>query len=482
MADEHFDILVVGAGISGIDAGYHIQTDCPGKRYAILEGRAEIGGTWSLFRYPGIRSDSDMFTLGFPFRPWVGSKAMADGPSILQYVRDTAAHFGIDRHIRFQHRVRAATWSTRKAAWRVEVEVGPEREPRVYTATFLYLCSGYYDYDKGHTPDFPGIESFAGRVVHPQKWPDDLDYAGKKVVVIGSGATAVTLVPAMAERAAHVTMLQRSPSYVASLPAEDAIANRLRRTLPAPAAHRLVRAKNVLFAIAFYELCRRAPSLGKKLIRAGVRASLPKGFDVDKHFKPSYDPWDQRLCLVPDGDLFKAISSGRASVVTDHIQTFTKDGIRLESGEELVADIIVTATGLTLLPCGGIRLQVDEAPVELGKSYTYKGMMLSGIPNFAFCMGYTNASWTLRADLSSTYVARLFNYMVENGYKTVTPRASDDLTPEPLLDLTSGYVQRAAHQFPQRGSKAPWYFRQNYILDALDVRLSKVENPNLAFS
>ena len=454
---EHFDVLIVGAGISGIGAGYHLQTQCPSKRYAILEGRRDMGGTWDLFRYPGIRSDSDMFTLGYSFRPWKEAKAIADGPAILKYVRETAQHYGIDRQIRFQHRVRSASWSSEQSHWTVEAEVGEDKQPVRYTCSFLYLCSGYYDYEKGYTPAFAGSEDFQGRLIHPQRWPEDLDYRDKRVVVIGSGATAVTLVPAMAETAAHVTMLQRSPSYIISIPAEDRIAKVIRKVFPERAAHGLIRWKNVLLGIYFYELCQRSPERAKSFFRRRLAEELPSDFDIDTHFKPHYNPWDQRVCLVPDSDLFRAMREGRVSVVTDQIANFTKQGILLKSGRELPADIIVTATGLKLLACGGIRLSVDDTPVEPGRSLTYKGLMLSNVPNCAACVGYTNASWTLRADLSSAYICRLLNHMDRHGYTQCSPRWDNATTVEarPLLGLTSGYVQRGVEPFSQTGIESP---------------------------
>ncbi|HSN97618.1 MAG TPA: NAD(P)/FAD-dependent oxidoreductase, partial [Candidatus Nanopelagicales bacterium] len=462
---------------------YHLQARCPGKRYAILEGRGDIGGTWDLFRYPGIRSDSDMFTLGYSFRPWKEAKAIADGASILEYVRETAREFGIDRHIRFNHRVRSASWSSRDSRWVVEADVGTNGERVRFTSGFLYLCSGYYSYESGHKPGFPGQESFQGQLVHPQEWPADLDYRGKRVVVIGSGATAVTLVPAMAEEAAHVTMLQRSPTYVASRPASDRIANLIREHLPEQTAHRVARWKNVAIGLLFYQLCRRAPELAKRLLRSGAARELPPEFDIDTHFTPRYEPWDQRLCLVPDADLFKSIREGRASVVTDTIRTFTEHGILLESGKELEADIIVTATGLTLVACGGIRITVDDEPLELGRKFVYKGLMLGGVPNLAFCVGYSNASWTLRADLSSMYVCRLLNHMDRRGYQQCRPRPDDStLDPQPLLELTAGYVQRAAENLPKQGSKAPWHLRQNYVLDLLAMKFGALDDGTMVFS
>ncbi|MEQ1437905.1 NAD(P)/FAD-dependent oxidoreductase [Fontimonas sp. SYSU GA230001] len=483
MTIEHFDVLIVGAGLSGIGAAHHLQQRCPGRRYAILEARERIGGTWDLFRYPGIRSDSDMFTLGYVFRPWTAAKAIADGPDILRYVNDTAREAGIDRHIRFQHRVKKASWSSDDARWTVEIERGSEREPLRMSCDFLYFCSGYYRYDRGYAPDFAGVERFRGRLVHPQAWPEDLDYRGKRVVVIGSGATAVTLVPAMAGEAAHVTMLQRSPTYVLSLPARDVIGNALRRVLPSRAAYALTRWKNVLLGQFFYQLCRRRPALAKKLLRKGVAAQLPADFDVDTHFKPRYNPWDQRVCFVPDNDLFRAIRQGRASIVTDRIEGFTEHGVRLQSGAELAADIVVTATGLQLLALGGAQLTVDDRPVDLAKTLSYKGLMLGGVPNMAYCIGYTNASWTLKADLASTYVCRLLNHMARCGYRQCVARNTDPrVREEPLIDFSSGYVQRAIDQFPKQGSRAPWKLRQNYLLDLLNLKYGRIQDDALQFS
>src|SRR5882724_4789027 len=425
MSMEHFDVLIVGAGLSGIGAGYHLQERCPSKSYAIFEGREAIGGTWDLFRYPGIRSDSDMYTLGYSFKPWEGAKAIADGPSILDYVRETAKDNGIDEKIRFQHRVTRAIWSSEDSRWTVEAERGPSKQTVRVTCDFLFMCSGYYNYEAGYTPEFAGRERFQGRIVHPQKWTDDVDYAGKRVVVIGSGATAVTLVPAMAEKAEHVVMLQRSPSYILSLPGQDALANALRRYLPAGIAYGITRWKNVLLTMAFFQVSRRWPDFMRGLIRKGVVAALGPDYDVDKHFNPKYNPWDQRMCLVPDADLFRAIKKGRASVVTDEIETFTEKGLKLKSGTELEADVIVTATGLDLQAYGGMQLAVDGEEIELGKTMGYKGMMLAGVPNFASALGYTNASWTLKCDLTCEYVCRLLNFMEERGYRQCTPQNTD---------------------------------------------------------
>jgi monooxygenase len=478
---EHVDVLVVGAGLSGIGAACHLRQRCPKKSFVILEGRGAIGGTWDLFRYPGVRSDSDMYTLGYRFRPWRDAKAIADGPAILNYIRETAIEFGIDRKVRYNHRVRSASWSSDDARWTVEAEVGPDSSVVRLTCNFLYLCTGYYDYESGYTPEWPGVESFGGQIVHPQKWPEGLDYTGKRVVVIGSGATAVTLVPAMAERAAHVTMLQRSPTYVVSRPAEDKVANWFRRYLPERAAYVLTRWKNVLLGMFFYNLARTRPELMKRIITKGVRKQLGESFDL-KHFTPHYNPWDQRLCLVPNADLFRTIREGRVSVVTDHIETFTQTGLLLKSGERLDADIIVTATGLVLKLMSGLRLFVDGAPVELSKTMAYKGMMYSDVPNLASALGYTNASWTLKCDLTSEYVCRLLNYMERHGYVQCTPRSNDPtVTEEPIIDFTSGYVQRALHTLPRQGSKTPWRLYQNYLKDLSMMRFGRVDDGTMEF-
>ena len=474
MTAEHFDVIVVGAGISGIGAGYHLQRDCPDRSYAILEGRAAIGGTWDLFRYPGIRSDSDMYTLGFAFRPWTNAKAIADGPSIREYVVDTAREYGIDRHIRFGHHVKRAAWSTADARWTLEAE-GPDG-PVTLTCNFLSMCSGYYDYARGHTPDFPGAERFRGRIVHPQFWPDDLDYAGKRVVVIGSGATAVTLVPEMARQAAHVTMLQRSPTYVVSRPSEDGVANWLRAKLPGGLAYGITRWKNVLLGMFFFNQTRRKPAQAKERLIGMVREHLGPDYDVATHFTPRYNPWDQRLCLVPDADLFDALKAGNASIATDRIARFTETGIALESGETLDADVIVTATGLELQLLSGVAFTVDGTAMNPAQSLNYKGMMFSDVPNLASSFGYTNASWTLKADLTAAYVCRLLNTMKRRGLRQCTPRITDpDVTEQPFLDFSSGYVQRAIDKFPKQGNKKPWRLNQNYARDLMALRYGSVD-------
>jgi cation diffusion facilitator CzcD-associated flavoprotein CzcO len=480
---HEFDVIIVGAGLSGIGAACRLKTECPTKRFAVLEARDATGGTWDLFRYPGIRSDSDMFTLGFPFHPWQATNAIADGASILAYLRETATAFGIDAQVRLRHRITGARWSSADARWTLDVEVGEARAVEQFRCSFLYVCAGYYRYDAAHTPAFAGLDQFRGTVVHPQWWPADLDYAGKRVVVIGSGATAVTLVPALAERAAHVTMVQRSPTYIASRPDQDPIGNAVRAVLPARAARRVIRGRNILLGMAFYQFCRRYPDAASRYLRKQVAQHLPADYPVERHFTPRYQPWDQRLCLVPDADLFQAISAGKVSVVTDTIDAFTETGLRVSSGESIDADVVVTATGLELLPCGGIQIAIDGRAVELRDALVYKGMMLSGVPNLAWCVGYTNASWTLRADLSSLNVCRLLRYMDRRGYDRVTPQADPgEVELRPLLDLSSSYVARAADALPKQGARAPWYLRQNYLLDLVSSRLGRIDDPALAFS
>jgi cation diffusion facilitator CzcD-associated flavoprotein CzcO len=486
---EHLDVLVIGAGLSGIGAGHHLQTECPWASYAIFEARGAIGGTWDLFRYPGIRSDSDMYTLGYSFRPWTGEKAIADGDSILEYIRETARVEGIDRKIRFHHRIVKADWSTEEARWHITAERSdpdrPDAAPETVelTASFVFSCSGYYRYDRGYQPDFPGMAAFRGQLIHPQHWPDDLDHTGKRVVVIGSGATAVTLVPSMARDAAHVTMLQRSPSYIVTMPAKNPLAHLLQRYLPTGASGPIIKWMNALGSQGFYQLSQRRPALVKKLLRKRLEQQLPPGYDIDTHFTPSYDPWDQRVCLVPDGDLFREIKAGRVEVVTDHIDTFTETGIRLRSGRELEADIIVSATGLELLFIGGIEASVDGEPIDLPSKLTYKGMMLEGVPNLALAIGYTNASWTLKCDLTCGYVTRMLNHMRATGMRQATPVNADaSVTPQPLLGLSSGYVQRSADRFPKQGSRQPWQVHQSYLKDYRALKRSEVDDGVMVFS
>ncbi|MGD9629099.1 MAG: flavin-containing monooxygenase [Pyrinomonadaceae bacterium] len=514
---EHFDVLIIGAGLSGIGAGARLRMDRPEKTFAILEGREASGGTWDLFRYPGVRSDSDMFTLGYRFKPWNDGKAIADGPAILNYIRETAREYDLEKEIRYGHRGRRAVWSSDDAQWKVEVDVVKDNSPQrhrdaakdsdlplsredakaetrllvpestdedlqtiEFTCSFLYLCTGYYDYEGGYTPDWPGFDKYKGAIVHPQKWPEDLDYAGKKVLVIGSGATAVTLVPAMAETARHVTMLQRSPTYIIAMPERDKIANFFRVILPGKTAYALTRWKNVLRQMFFYTLSRKRPEVMKNLIAKGIKTEL--GEEYLEHFRPKYDPWDQRLCLVPDSDLFNVIREKTASIVTGEIETFTETGVRLADGQELYADIIVTATGLVLKIMSGLELVVDGKTVDLSKVMAYKGMMYSDVPNLAQAFGYTNASWTLKCDLTSEYVCRLMKYMDAHGYSSCVPRLTDPtVKPERVLDFNSGYVLRALDSLPSQGSKHPWRLHQNYVKDLAMLRYGKVDDGTMEF-
>ena len=480
MTTEHFDVIIIGAGLSGIGAACHLKRHCPGTRVLILEGRETIGGTWDLFRYPGVRSDSDMYTLGYSFRPWRQAKAIAEGGAILDYVRDTARAYGVDRWIRFGHRAVRADWSADAQRWTIEAT--RSGTPVQLSCSFLYGCSGYYDYADGYMPDYAGAEDFAGPLIHPQHWPAGLDVTGKRIVVIGSGATAVTLVPALARTAQSVTMLQRSPSYVVSLPSEDVIANGLRDRLPARLAHRLVRWKNVLLGIYFYRTARRKPDRARARIAQLAQQALGPDYDVGTHFNPTYNPWDQRLCLVPDNDLFESLRSGKARMVTDRIDRFTENGIRLGSGVELPADIVVSATGLRMQLLGGMQLCVDGKPVDPAHTMTYRGMMLSEVPNFAIAFGYVNASWTLKADLTCAYVCRLLNFMKRRGYAVCVPRRDAEVGERPLLDFSSGYVRRSIDGFPRQGTRKPWRVYQNYLLDLMSIRFGLLRDGTLAFS
>ena len=479
---EHVDVLIVGAGLSGVGAACHLEDERPGTTYAILEAREAMGGTWDLFRYPGIRSDSDMFTLGYSFRPWTDPQAIADGPSIRRYIEETAREYGADRKIRYRHKVLSAEWSSEDARWTVSAERTDTGERLTLTCGWLSVCSGYYRYDEGFSPRFEGAETFRGQVVHPQHWPEDLDVSGKRVVVIGSGATAVTLVPSLASQAEHVTMLQRTPTYVVSLPGRDELAESLRRWLPQGLVYPLIRWKSVLLSMFSYQLSRRRPAVMKKLLRKAQEQQLPAGFDIDTHFTPPYDPWDQRLCVVPDGDLFRTIRDGKASIVTDRIERFDETGIVLESGQHLDADVIVTATGLNLLPIGGMTLAVDGAPVRLSETVSYKGMMVSGVPNFTMTIGYTNASWTLKADLVARYLTRLLEHLERTGTDIATPLAPADPEREPFLGLSSGYVTRSLDQLPKQGGRAPWKLHQNYIRDLVLIRRGPVQDEGIRFT
>ena len=483
MTQNHFNVIVVGAGISGIGAGYYLQKKCPNKSFVILEGRDNIGGTWDLFRYPGIRSDSDMNTMGFRFKPWMGVKSIADGPSILSYLHETVKENDLNKKIHFNQWVNEASWSSRDSQWTVQVENKKTQELQDFTCDFLFLCGGYYNYEEGYTPHFAGRENFLGQIIHPQKWPKNLDYKNKKVVVIGSGATAVTIIPTMAEKAAHVTMLQRSPTYFLSAPDEDPVGNFLRKFISSKLTYKLVRWKNIRFQWWFFQKCRKFPKKVKEFLIKQVREELGPNYDIETHFTPKYNPWEQRLCLVPNGDLFNAINAGKASVITDHIDRFTKKGIKLKSGGEVEADLIVTATGLNLEVCNGIKLEVDNNEVDISKTMTYKGMMFSDVPNLVATFGYTNASWTLRADLTSEYVCRLLNFMDKKGYANCCPRTAEHVEPEgDWLDFTSGYVKRSMHKFPKQGSRDPWRNTQNFPKDVLAIRWGNIDNKELKFT
>jgi monooxygenase len=479
---EHLDVVIVGAGISGISTAWHLQDRCPTKSYAILERRENIGGTWDLFKYPGIRSDSDMFTLGFRFKPWTSAKAIADGASIWDYINEAAAENGIDKHIRTGHRVTSVDWSDADNRWTINVEEAGQAKQ--LTASFLSVCSGYYNYDEGYSPEFPGAADFTGQIIHPQHWPEGLDYAGKKIVVIGSGATAITLIPSLVnEGAGHVTMLQRSPTYIGSLPLVDPVAAQANKYLPKDVAHVVNRWKAIAMATGQYQLARRFPKMFKKALKDMATRRLPDGFDYEKHFSPRYNPWDERVCLAPNGDFFKTIKAGKANVVTDTIDTFTETGIKLTSGEELQADIIITATGLNMQLFGGATATRNGEPIDLTKAMTYKGLMLSGVPNMAITFGYTNASWTLKADLVSEFICRVLNYMDANGFDRVEPQhPGDSVGEEPFMDFTPGYFRRAMDTLPKSGSVAPWKLKQNYFFDLRLIRHGKVDEESLHFT
>lgn len=480
-SSEHFDVLIIGAGLSGIGAAWHLQHDCPARTYAILERREAIGGTWDLFRYPGIRSDSDMYTLGYNFKPWTDTQIIADGPKIRDYIRETARENGIDRHIRYGHKVVRASWSSEDATWTLDVELSGGKRA-TYSANFVMMCAGYYNYDRGYEPEFKNRNAFKGQIINPQFWPENLDYAGKKVVVIGSGATAVTVVPAMTDKAAHVTMLQRSPTYVISVPKDDPISKTLRRFLPDMLVYRMGRTRNIALTAGMFRLSRARPKAVRRLLLAQVRAQVGKQFDM-KHFTPSYNPWDQRLCAVPNGDMFKILKQGKASVVTDHIDCFVENGIKLKSGQVLEADIIVTATGLDLQLFGGTEVTIDGERIDMSQRLNYKGMMFSDVPNLSNTMGYTNASWTLKADLVAEYVCRLLRHMDKTGTSICVPRQRDpSITPQPFLDMTSGYFQRVMDRLPKQGSKAPWKLYQNYALDMAMLRRGKVNDGVMEFT
>lgn len=481
-APIYVDVLIVGAGLSGIGAAYYLQRDQPSKTYAIVEARGAIGGTWDLFRYPGIRSDSDLHTFGYEFKPWTDEEAIADGDAILRYLRETVAENRIGEHIRFHHAVKRVSWSSERARWTTEIERTDTGERLVYESAFIFTATGYYRYDRGYRPSFEGEERFKGTILHPQHWPENFDYTGKRVVIIGSGATAVTLVPAMADKAAHVTMLQRTPTYIMPIPKKDVIANALKRVLPAKTAYALTRKKNIARQRWFFSFCQRYPALGRKLIRGANVKHLPKDYPVDTHFNPPYGPWDQRLCAVPDGDLFDAIVAGKASVVTDRIETFTERGLKLASGKELDADIIITATGLELQLFGGIEVSVDGEPVRPAEHVAFKGMMLDKVPNLVFAIGYTNSSWTLKVGLLCEHFCRLLGYMSQRHFTVCVPERLDPTMPtRPLLDFGAGYVKRALADLPRQGAAYPWVMSMDYTQDESALREGPVEDPNLRF-
>lgn len=477
----YYDVIIVGAGLSGIGAAYHLQNECPDKTFTVLEGRATMGGTWDLFQYPGIRSDSDMYTLGFPFSPWENPKAIADGPSILQYIQATAKKFGIDKKIQYNHKALDASWSDAEKMWTLAIAPHEAVSRPELKCRFLFMCSGYYDYEKGYEPAFAGSENFKGQIIHPQKWTPDIRYENKKVVIIGSGATAVTLVPELAKKAAMVYMLQRSPTYVVTMPSVDKVAQFFRKIFPEKTAYHLIRWKNILLALAFYKAARRWPRAVKKLLKKGVQKELGKEYE-QKHFDPKYNPWDQRLCLVPDSDLFLAIRQGKAEVVTDTIGQFTQKGILLQCGRELEADLIITATGLKVQLMGGMSMHINGMKGDTGKAHAYRGVMFSDVPNFAFAIGYTNASWTLKCDLNCQFVTKILNHMDARGYSVCTPRFdSSKFSSEPLLDFNAGYVLRASDILPKQGSKHPWKVYQNYVRDLISLKWDKADDRYLEY-
>ena len=482
--NESIDVLIIGAGLSGIGGACQLRRNSPNHSFMILEARAVSGGTWDLFRYPGIRSDSDMYTFGYGFKPWYGEQAIADGDKILSYLRETAAEYDVERHIRYQHKVVSANWSPTDKRWQVTAQRNvPDDtlEQVTISCQFIFNCTGYYDYEQAYTPEFTNIDDFNGKVIHAQHWPEQLDYRNKHVVVIGSGATAVTVVPSMAKDTASMVMLQRSPTYVANVPQSQPLIKILRKCLPKSWAFRLIRWSRVLFQIYVYQLSRRQPQKLKQILLDRVRDEMGSNYDVDTHFTPSYHPWDQRLCASPDGDLFAALREGRAELVTDHIDRFNNTGILLKSGKQLDADIVVLATGLNLKFAGGIDYRIDGVPVDFTEHYIYRGMMFSDLPNMAFTVGYTNSSWTLKADLTGKYLCRLLNKMSRHGYSSVTPRLRGEISEIPLLDFDAGYVLRAREQFPKQGNRLPWKNYQNYIKDFIGLRFGSLKHDELEF-
>jgi monooxygenase len=483
MKKNHVDVIIMGAGLSGIGAACHLQRNCPDKTYIVLEARKAMGGTWDLFRYPGIRSDSDMYTLGYNFKPWTNPKVIADGPSILSYIKETATEYKVEDKIKYNTKVTEIHWNTKEALWTVKCINTKTNESVAYTCIFLESCLGYYKYEKGYTPEFKGMDKYKGTIIHPQLWPEKLDYTDKEVIVIGSGATAITLVPAMTDKANHVTMLQRSPTYVVSVPNKSLFPKKMNELLPAELMYTINRTAHVGISMLQYSLSRAQPEMMKKFFIKSPTKELSKGYDVAKHFTPKYKPWDERLCVVPEADLFKAINNGKASVVTGQIDTFTKEGILLQNGEELKADIIITATGLELQMIGGVKLYIDDIEPNPNDAVVYKGMMIKDVPNFVFVVGYTNASWTLKADLASSYFCRLINETKKLNKKMFVPKSDQAIETEPIMDFKSGYVQRAIRSgnLPKQGTKAPWKLKQNYIYDALTLNYGKIKDGYLKF-
>jgi len=481
MASESFDVLIIGAGLSGIGAACHLKKECAHKSFAVLEGRQAIGGTWDLFRYPGIRSDSDMFTLGYEFKPWTQYKGIADGDDIHRYICDAADENDITRHIRFGHKVTSADWNSSTARWQLTVRLA-DGSDRKYICNYLISCTGYYSYEEGFAPEFSGRENFKGDIIHPQFWPQNYDYSDKNIVVIGSGATAVTLVPALTGKAAHVTMLQRSPGYVISLPQQDAMVALLRKILPQKSAYRIIRGRNIAIALALYNFCRTFPDTARRILQWRVKRNLPDQFDM-QHFTPHYSPWDQRLCAVPEGDMFNAITAGKASVITDHIKRFNADGIQLQSGKILPADIIITATGLKVQMFGNMKISTDGEEFIPNQSMSYRGVMFENLPNMAMVFGYTNSSWTLKADLIGRWICRLLNTMDKKGVQQVIPRNRNrSLKRKPFIDMQSGYIKRVKNEIPLQGNRSPWKLHQNYFKDVINLRLASMDDPALEYS
>jgi monooxygenase len=481
-SNTHFDVIIIGAGLSGIGAACHLKRNCPNKTFAMLEGRSNIGGTWDLFKYPGIRSDSDMHTFAYSFKPWTYDKTISDGATIMKYLNETIDDYELRKHIKYNHWISEVFWSSDEDKWTVKGKNNESNEVIQLSCNFLISCTGYYDYDEGYTPDFKGLENYKGQFVHPQKWTNDIEYENKEVIIIGSGATAVTLLPTMAEKTKHITMLQRSPTYMMSLPEHDKFSKVVKRWLPSKIAHFLARWKHVLGQIYFYKISKKKPKEVRYFIKKEIRKVLGEDYDVETHFNPKYNPWDQRICAVVDNDLFDAINEGKCTIVTDYIDSFTEKGILLQSGKELEADLVVSATGLKIKFVGGINIKVDGKTIDPSDLVNYKGMMLQDVPNMAMIAGYTNASWTLKSDLVGEYICRLLHHMDKKGLTSCTPTLSDNnVITEPASDLASGYIQRALDELPKQGDKYPWKLNQNYIKDMIALRFKSIDDGYLVF-